>query len=55
MGFRKEDVALREAYNAGLAKLLASGELAAINKKYGLPEALSPNASTPSTEELCKG
>jgi polar amino acid transport system substrate-binding protein len=55
MGFRQEDVALREAYNAGLAKLLASGELAAINKKYGLPEALSPTASTPTPEELCKG
>jgi polar amino acid transport system substrate-binding protein len=55
MGFRKEDTALREAYNAGLAKIKASGELAAINKKYGLPEALSPTASTPTSAELCKG
>ena len=54
MGFRKEDNALRDAYDAGLAKLIASGELAAINKKYGLPEALSPIASTPTSAELCK-
>ncbi len=54
MGFRKEDVALREAYNAGLAKLMESGELAAINKKYGLPEELTPTKSTPQPPELCK-
>jgi polar amino acid transport system substrate-binding protein len=54
MGFRKEDSSLRTTYNAGLAKLVASGELAKINAKYGLPASLTPNASTPQVEELCK-
>ncbi len=54
MGFRKEDDALRTAYNEGLAKLVASGELAAINRKYGLPDALTPTAETPTSDVLCK-
>jgi polar amino acid transport system substrate-binding protein len=54
MGFRKEDTALLAAYNAGLAKLVASGEIIEINQKWGLPAALSPNAETPSIETLCK-
>ena len=54
MGFRKADTALLAAYNAGLARLVQSGEIVAINQKWGLPAALSPNAETPSIETLCK-
>jgi polar amino acid transport system substrate-binding protein len=54
MGFRKDDTDLIAAYNAGLAKLVASGELATINKKYDLPESLTPTASTPTSAALCK-
>jgi polar amino acid transport system substrate-binding protein len=54
MGFRKEDTPLREAYNKGLAKLVASGEIVEINKKWGLPAPLSPTADTPSSDVLCK-
>jgi polar amino acid transport system substrate-binding protein len=54
MGFRKEDDPLREAYNKGLAKLVASGEIVEINKKWGLPAPLSPTADTPSSDVLCK-
>ncbi len=54
MGFRREDTALREAYNKGLAKLVASSEIVEINKKWGLPAALSPTADTPSSDVLCK-
>ncbi|MCB1486314.1 MAG: ectoine/hydroxyectoine ABC transporter substrate-binding protein EhuB [Bauldia sp.] len=54
MGFRKEDTALVDAYNKGLAKLVASGEIVEINKKWGLPAALSPTADTPTSDVLCK-
>ena len=55
MGFRKEDNALREAYNRGLAKLIASGKLIEINKKWGIPESLTATAATPRPEEICRG
>lgn len=54
MGFRKSDAALREMYNAGLARLVVSGELASINEKWGLPRALTPTAELPPSERLCK-
>jgi histidine transport system substrate-binding protein len=34
LGLRKEDVALREAFNQALAEILANGTYARINKKY---------------------
>lgn len=55
MGFRPADNALREMYNAGLAKIVASGELAEINAKWGLPKALSPTTETPLIDALCTG
>jgi polar amino acid transport system substrate-binding protein len=55
MGFRKEDNALREAYNRGLAKLIASGKLVEINERWGIPASLTATASTPKPEEICKG
>lgn len=54
MGFRKSDTALLQAYDAGLAKLVASGEIVSINQKWGLPAALSPTTQTPPIEALCK-
>ena len=53
MAFHQEDTALLDAYNAGLAELMASGELAEINAKWGLPAALTPNAETATTAQLC--
>ena len=38
IGFRKEDVALKAAFDAELAKMKADGTLLAILKKYGLSE-----------------
>jgi hypothetical protein len=32
---------------------MASGELAEINAKWGLPNALTPNAETATTAQLC--
>jgi polar amino acid transport system substrate-binding protein len=55
MGFRKDDITLRETYNKGVAKLVASGEIVEINKKWGLPATLSPTLSTPLTQQLCSG
>jgi polar amino acid transport system substrate-binding protein len=53
MGFRKEDKMLRDAYNKGLGNLVASGEIISINKKWGLPDMLSPTTSTPTADQLC--
>jgi len=53
MAFHKDDTALLAAYNAGLAELVASGELAEINAKWGLPAALTPTAETATTAQIC--
>lgn len=55
MGFRQSDNDLRELYNSGLAKLIASGELVEINKKWGIPEVLTPKSDTPLAETICQG
>lgn len=55
MGFRKEDNALREAYNKGLAKLIQSGKLIEVNGKWGIPASLTATAATPKPEEICRG
>lgn len=52
VAFRKQDVALRRSYNAGLAKIRESGELLAILKRFGLSDSeLPPADRTP--EQLC--
>lgn len=53
MAFHKDSTALLAAYNTGLAELVASGELAEINAKWGLPTALTPTAETATTEQIC--
>jgi polar amino acid transport system substrate-binding protein len=55
MCFRKQDADFKKAYDAGLAKLVASGELQRINAKWGLLPDMTPNARTSTAEEVCKG
>ncbi|MFE1602977.1 ABC transporter substrate-binding protein [Methylobacterium sp. ID0610] len=43
IGLRKEDTALREKIDAGLAKIKQSGELAKILEKWGLQPAVNPS------------
>jgi polar amino acid transport system substrate-binding protein len=50
--FHKEDTALRDAYNAGLAKIIADGTFTKIMTQYGFnPDLKMINART--TEQLC--
>lgn len=51
VAFRKEDAALRDAFNAELAKMIASGELLTILAPYGFTEAELPGDMT--AEKLC--
>lgn len=51
--FNKNDTALRDAFNVGLKKLIASGEFATIMAKYGLEENVKLMASAKTTSELC--
>ena len=55
MGFHKDDNVLRETYNKGLDELIQSGRLIEINKKWGIPSALTATADTPKPEEVCRG
>ena len=53
MGFRKEDVALRVAWNEWLAKQLASGRATQIMQPFGFgPEALPPKGLT--ADDVCR-
>jgi polar amino acid transport system substrate-binding protein len=52
VAFRKEDADLRDAYNAELEKMKASGELLALIEPYGFTEAELPGDVT--AEDLCK-
>jgi polar amino acid transport system substrate-binding protein len=52
--FHKEDTALRDAYNAGLAKIIADGTFSRIMTQYGFnPDPKLVSAKT--TEQLCSG
>ncbi|RWK66803.1 ectoine/hydroxyectoine ABC transporter substrate-binding protein EhuB [Mesorhizobium sp.] len=51
--FNKSDTALRDAYNAGLKKLVASGEFATIMAKYGLQANVDLLSKAKSTAEMC--
>lgn len=51
--FRKEDTALRDAYNIGLKKLRDSGEFDKILISYGMAPRLKLIRAAPSTAELC--
>jgi polar amino acid transport system substrate-binding protein len=53
-GFRMQDSDFVDAYNAGLAKLRASGELLTILKNYGLTEEELPPADI-TAQKLCQG
>lgn len=51
--FNKSDTALRDAYNTGLKKLVASGEFATIMTKYGLQANVELLSKAKSTAEMC--
>jgi polar amino acid transport system substrate-binding protein len=51
--FHKEDVSLRDAYNEGFKKVVASGKYLEIMTKYGL-ESLVPGLDGMTTDALCK-
>lgn len=51
--FNKSDTALRDAYNAGLKKLVSSGEFATIMAKYGLQANVDLLSKAKSTAEMC--
>jgi len=51
VAFRKEDADLRDAYNAELEKMQASGELLSLIEPYGFTEAELPGDVT--AEDLC--
>nr|WP_314876394.1 ectoine/hydroxyectoine ABC transporter substrate-binding protein EhuB [uncultured Pseudomonas sp.] len=51
--FRKNDTDLRDKYNAGLKKMVASGEYQKIMDNYNLQTNAKLLASAPSTETLC--
>ncbi len=51
-GFRKEDVALRDAYDVALKKLKSSGEFEKILKSFGIDSKL---ALTTTRAQLCQG
>jgi polar amino acid transport system substrate-binding protein len=53
IGFRPEDDDLREAFNAGLAELLESGELASIVEPFGFTAADLP-APDETAESICE-
>lgn len=53
VAFRRTDTALRDAYNVELAKLKASGTVAALMAKYGFTEDEAPPAL--STAAICAG
>jgi polar amino acid transport system substrate-binding protein len=52
--FNKRDVALRDAYNAGLKKLIDSGEYNKIMASYGLSENVKIREGAKTTTELCR-
>lgn len=52
--FRKEDTELRDAFNAELKKLLASGKWLELVEPYGFTEAEKPDPSL-TAEKLCQG
>lgn len=52
--FSKEDTALRDAYNVGLAKLMKAGEIEKTLESYGLGAQAKLLASAPTTAELCE-
>ncbi|MBY3360057.1 ectoine/hydroxyectoine ABC transporter substrate-binding protein EhuB [Rhizobium laguerreae] len=51
--FSKSDTALRDAYNEGLKKIIASGEFATIMTKYGLQANVDLLSKAKSTAEMC--
>lgn len=51
--FRKDDTALRDAYNVGLKKLRQSGEFDKILISYGMGPRLKLIKAAPSTAEIC--
>jgi len=51
--FKKSDTALRDAYNAGLAKLKANGEFVNIMTKYGFAEQAKITLQAKPTAEEC--
>ncbi|MBY3143175.1 ectoine/hydroxyectoine ABC transporter substrate-binding protein EhuB [Rhizobium laguerreae] len=51
--FGKSDTALRDAYNEGLKKIIASGEFATIMTKYGLQANVDLLSKAKSTAEMC--
>lgn len=51
--FNKEDATLREAYNEGLKKVIASGKYVEILKKYGF-ENLAPGREGMTTDKHCQ-
>ncbi|RAI72475.1 ectoine/hydroxyectoine ABC transporter substrate-binding protein EhuB [Pseudomonas fluorescens] len=51
--FKKSDVALRDAYNTGLAKLKASGEFVKIMAKYGMEGQAQTALRAKPTAETC--
>ncbi|MCG7334524.1 ectoine/hydroxyectoine ABC transporter substrate-binding protein EhuB [Sporosarcina sp. ACRSM] len=53
--FRQDNEALKDAYNAELKKLKASGELAAIIEPYGFTEEMNVVALEVTTESICSG
>ncbi|MGV3553369.1 ectoine/hydroxyectoine ABC transporter substrate-binding protein EhuB [Rhizobium sp.] len=52
--FNKEDTALRDAYNAGLRKIVENGEYAKIAAKYGMSDKVESLAKAKSTAQLCQ-
>ncbi|MGX5851304.1 ectoine/hydroxyectoine ABC transporter substrate-binding protein EhuB [Mesorhizobium sp. PL10] len=53
--FAKKDIALRDAYNVGLKKLVDSGEFDRIMAKYGLESNAKLRAAAKTTAEMCQG
>ncbi|MCW1410675.1 ectoine/hydroxyectoine ABC transporter substrate-binding protein EhuB [Rhizobium sp. 1AS11] len=51
--FNKSDTALRDAYNAGLEKLIKGGEFAEIMGKYSLQANVALRSKAKSTAEMC--
>ncbi|WP_051447533.1 ectoine/hydroxyectoine ABC transporter substrate-binding protein EhuB [Rhizobium leguminosarum] len=51
--FNKSDTKLRDAYNQGLKKLVASGEFATIMTKYGLQSNVDLLSKAKTTAEMC--
>lgn len=51
--FRKSDTALRDAYNAGLAKLKANGEYMTVLTSYGYEEQAKITLKAKSAAEMC--